>query len=113
MCPRRSGALAPSQSQGRVIDENERPVAGAKLSLLRGPDFIDASGWAATYSDGSFEMGGIGVGRFRLRVELPSKSSPRDAVPEARSCEGEEKRIAIAYNDVDVELGTCRIKRGH
>ncbi len=64
-------AAAGSTGTGRVVDEHQDPIAGARVRLtaerLRGGEASPET--AETTGEGRFELPGLGAGRYRLTVE--------------------------------------------
>ena len=60
---------------GIVVDEQDRPVAGAMISMLssgpREPLFFAGAASASTQSDGTFRLDSVTSGTYRLRAILP------------------------------------------
>ena len=98
------------RATGRVIDEFDRPVAGARAALEPVSNPGGAAGIALTAADGSFEMS-VEVSLVRLRVTL--FEGVRNGANPNRYCDGEGDPIPITFDDIDVDLGTCRVKRGN
>jgi hypothetical protein len=95
---------------GRVIDETGQPVADAPVSLECAPDFVGGA-YGRTKADGSFEIADVGVGRARLQVTLMEEMRPGGEP--YRHCEGDRALVPITFNDLEVDFGTCRIRRGN
>lgn len=55
--------------RGRVVDSEERPVAGARVREIQGPLF------AMSRADGSFMLAGVSPGVHRLQARLDQKAS--------------------------------------
>jgi hypothetical protein len=79
---------------GRALDDEDKPVAGLRLFLLRGqspsPDFEFArnddsqnSAVARTDEDGRFRFPGIAPGTWRIRPDSPRRASGEAVAPDA------------------------------
>jgi len=66
--------LAGSSLSGRVLDSDQKPVAGARVSALGEQNFKTAE----TSGDGSYQIGGFEAGRYTVSVsvERPGAQAP-------------------------------------
>jgi hypothetical protein len=58
--------LAGSSLSGRVLDSEQKPVAGARVSALGEQNFKTAE----TSGDGSYQMGGFEAGRYSVSISV-------------------------------------------
>jgi carboxypeptidase family protein len=95
---------------GVVVDENGAPLAGAMVSLMgdaRTGVPIGPTGSARTAADGSFSIGDMPAGSYRLRASVPvvwSNSGPAGGTVSStsvvRSDPPQETNVVVTDADV-------------
>jgi carboxypeptidase family protein len=85
-------SVAAFRVSGVIVDGNGEPIAGARVMMMANPRtvplLLGAAGSAESQANGSFTIGEVVAGTYRLTASVPVRFSSGDAAPRTQAGAG-------------------------